>query len=109
MSWLPVPRSVYDAVLQQLTDANARYEALLEKYHALRLQYGANPLPTGRLEARPPNPVVEAIVAKAGSDTLRRAHLSRFASEQRGLGVADAEIAAAITNGVDATEYGIPG
>ena len=89
-------------------DFSNRFDALLEKYHALRTQ-GANPAePKPEPRAAPePDPVTQAILARAGKSQALRKHYYDFVSEQRRDGVSDDEIAHAILTGVD-DDAGVP-
>ncbi len=96
------------ALAQMLNAATERYDKLLDKYHALRVQ-GANATPElTPIVTRPPDPVTQAILSQAGSNTLLRKHFSDFVAEQRASGVPEADIAASILKGVDPTTEGLP-
>lgn len=77
--------------------ADARYDNLLSKYHALRLQ-GANvPEPKPAVIAKEPSMLDMAITEKAGGNHRLRLHLTRWAAEQRQARVDDGEIMERVT------------
>lgn len=117
MKWPWVSRADYDRlqVLRErdsetLREERARYDALFEKYHALRVE-GANiPLPAA--PKAEPSAVMQAIIAKSGRGAnarILRKHYEDYVNLQRAANIPEEEIAAAIRAGEDATEWGVPG
>lgn len=111
MRWPWVSRVAHDLIVDESAKRNidlanrlliteARCDALLD-----RLTKQTEPPPPP--EPARPDPVVQAILQKAGSDRKLRAHFSQFVTEQRSAGVDDAEIAHAILTGVD-DDLGVP-
>ena len=73
-----------------------RYDALLEKYHALRLMGGA---PERKLEPLPiakRDEIADAIELAAGNDSALQRHLNRFAKTQKLDGASEHDIIQAI-------------
>lgn len=92
-----------------LKEERERSRDLTEKLHSLRV-LGANPERELAVAApKAPDPVTQAIIAKAGRDPLRRDYYRQYVAEQRSLNVAEQEIADAILAGVDGSESGVPG
>lgn len=85
----------------------ARYDLLLERYHALKLQGASQPEPAATLERPAFDPVQAAITAKAGPDRKLRALMGREAAQARTLGIPDDEIIRQIESGVEIDD-GIP-
>lgn len=89
MKWPWVSREAYDERAASLVravdqvgqlvaaahDQRTRYDMLLEKYHALKLQGAAIPEPQPTLPKRERDPLIEAINAKAGSNHFLRARM----------------------------------
>lgn len=99
-----VSRAQYDLLqhnyerLYQLRHEDARFDALLDKYHSLRLQ-GANPVEAPKpQQPKEPDAVQYAISNRAGSNVGLRFHLSKWAAEQRFQKVEDGEIIDRINN-----------
>ena len=99
-----VSRWTVERIDQELADAKAenrrlsdRYDALLEKYHSLRVT-GAVPVEPVRLpEPEEPSAIDEAINAKAGRNPGLRRYLTQWAaSERQKDGVTDESLAHAI-------------
>lgn len=84
-----------------------RFDKLLDTTLAMKTQ-GATTAPEP-LAQRPPDPVTQAIIAKAGGNLLLRQHYASVVAEMRAQQTSEAEIAAAILKGVDAAEEGVPG
>lgn len=100
--------ALHNATAQDLTASFERFDALLEKYHALKLAGASVPEP--KAEPQPPkepDPVTSAIIARAGKSQALRKHYYEFVNEQRKEGVPDDEIAHAILTGVD-DDAGVP-
>lgn len=85
----------------------ARYDNLLEKYHALRATGASIPEAAQTLERPVFDPVMVAITAKAGPDRKLRAMMSREAMQSRAAGIPDIEIIQAIEQGVTVDEEGV--
>lgn len=105
-----VSREAFDAVvktaavlMKENDRLSVRYDALLEKYHALKLQ-GAEPLPpVVAYAAKTPAPEEELtalIAAQAGTDLRRRGMMLRQLRQDRADGVSPDEIRRSIENGV---------
>lgn len=118
LRWPWVARWVYDSVQDDLSVVRSdlqteiaswriRYEALLDKYHALKLSGASVPEPTPTLLIPAFDPVLAAITAKAGPDRKLRAMMSREAIQSRAAGVPDIEIIQAIEQGVTVDEEGV--
>lgn len=116
MRWPWVSQSTYNRHTQVLIDAQASliqqnewmndaYEALLDKYHALKVQ-GAT-VPEAPRNAKPVDPVSAAITQAAGHDPKLRALMAREAMRMRAAQFPDHEIVEAIQNGVTSME-GLP-
>ena len=92
-------RMVYEDALAQRDAAQARYDALLEKYHALKLAGAAEPAPApAPLPRTKATAVDEVIGAVAGSNSRLRKQLKDFAVAQRFAGSDEQEIAHALLN-----------
>lgn len=78
----------------------ARYDALLDKYHALKVSGASVPEPAPTLQHPDYDPVQAAITAKAGPDRKLRAMMRREAMQSRAAGIPDIEIIQAIEQGV---------
>ncbi len=86
-------RMVHD---RQQTDT--RYDALLDKYHALRLQ-GANAAPIFQpVIAKEPSAIDFAINEKAGSNHRLKLYLTGYAARERAANTGDADIVDRISN-----------
>lgn len=118
MRWPWVSRATHEAELRILTqsfehamanvrEANARYDVLSERYHALRVS-GANAVPVG-MEAAPvptlaSDLAIEDVVSKYGNNPRLRRVLQRFQAEQRRQNTDEGKIADRITNWRDPDE-----
>lgn len=111
MTWPWISRAVYmarhkeflrerEAHHTEMRDWAVRYDSLLEKYHALKLQGASIPEPTKTLERPEFDPVMAAITAKAGPDRRLRAQMSAEVMRSRQAGIDDVEIIRAIEQGV---------
>lgn len=121
MKW-PVSAAAFEAVVQLLADErkrsderrreardsiqelSARYEALLERYHALRVTGGQLPQ---AVEPRPVDAVTQAIIAKSRGNPALYAHYGTYVATQRAMHVEEDEIANAILRGVEDND-GVP-
>ncbi len=128
MKWPWVSRELYDvarleseaarAAGQQyaewLVAADARYDALLEKFTALRVQGAVPELPpivptaaqTARIEIQQPDELRDLIHEKAGTDFRRRGLMLAQLKRDRADGVAEETIRERIEDGVQSE--GIP-
>lgn len=102
---LKVALAVADARAKSAEDRGDRF---FEAIRELRLA-GANPKDE-LLHAtpKPPDPVLQAILAKAGRSLLLRKHYAEFVAGERALGKSEDEIAKAILDGQDMTNEGLP-
>jgi len=109
MRWPWVSRELYervyvsdeewqDAYDKLQADANTRYDALLAKYHALRLQGATAAEPRQPVEAKEPDAVHWAIMQRAGNNRALSGYLSGWAQTQRRDDVPDGEIIERISN-----------
>lgn len=110
MRW-PVSAGAFDAVVTLLTAeraaaqvAAARYDALLDKYHALRLVGGVSPQPVAE---RRDDPVSQAIIAKARGNPALYAHYASYVATQRAMRIPEDSIVQSILRGVD-DDLGVP-
>lgn len=76
-----------------------RYDDLFAKYDALRLAGAVPRSDTVSIASKPPDPVVQAILRKAGSSAHLRKHYFDYVNEQRAQNTDEATIAAAILAG----------
>ena len=83
----------------RLTQADAHYADLLEKYHALRVTGAVTPLPA---IVPKDDPVINAIIAKSRGRQALYLHYNEFVSGRRAMGIPDDEIAQEIMLGVEA-------
>lgn len=84
--------------------AEARYDALLDKYHSLKLQ-GANPSPASQsVIAKELSPVDWAIQEKAGSNHRLRLYLTGWAAKQSAANVEPEQIIDRISNWHDESD-----
>jgi hypothetical protein len=94
------------------TIAETRYDALLEKYHALKLQGAEAPptiadLPLGVSRGPDPDAELKLLIAEqAGTDLRRRGMMLRQLRQDRADGVSPEEIRRSIERGVQSD--GIP-
>lgn len=86
-----------------------RFDDLLEKYHALKLQGAAVPEPAPKLPEYAPDPIQLAISRKAGANRTLRTHYAQEAHRMKAQHVSVEEIVATIDAGDDATAWGVPG
>ena len=111
-----VLKGIYDDAMERWTDARndllterKRYDELLEKYHALKLQ-GAEPVPpAAQYASRPPEPddELKALIAEhSGGDIRKRYIMLRQLKQDRADGVSPEEIRRSIESGVQAE--GVP-
>lgn len=114
MKWPWVSRAVVDeaegqarelvgrsfALTQQLECERARYDALLEKYHALKVVGAAPEVIRAPIEAPEPDPVTQAILARSHGNARLYQHHVAFANRQRALGIDETNIALAIQIGM---------
>lgn len=89
--------------------AEARFDTLLAKFLELRLAGGdvAPPKPDP-IVRKEPDPVTQAIIAKARGSRLLFKQFGEFAAEQRLQDVSETDIAAAIIAGIE-DDQGVPG
>jgi hypothetical protein len=114
--WPWVSREAFDEVIrtmayhqQAVNVANERYDALLEKYHALKLQGAEAPPPVTQYPPRTaePDDELKALIAEqAGGDLRRRAIILRQLRQDRADGVSPEEIRRQIEQGIQAD--GVP-
>lgn len=107
MKWPWVSRGVYEItqalVIQEHNAAmniQIRFDALLEKYHTLKVSGASVPEPAPTLHRPEFDAVQAAITAKAGPEKRLRAMMSREAMQSRAAGIPDIEIIQAIEQGV---------
>lgn len=104
-----VSRWTLERIDAELADAKAehrrlsdRYDALLEKYHSLRVVGQVPSEPVRMAEPVEPSAVDEAITAKAGRNPALRRYLTQWAASERGKdGVTDESLAHAILHWSD--------
>lgn len=101
-------RAAHDRLVDEVTNLRVERDAVLDKYHALKLQGASTPEPKPTLERPTYDPVMGAITAKAGGDRRLRATMSRQAMSDRALGVPEQEIIQRIEQGVTLEDEGIP-
>jgi hypothetical protein len=89
---------VVNRLQNQIELGHARYDLLLDKYHALKLQGATVTAPRPTVEPREPDAVQYAINEKAGSNHALRFHLTGYAAGERAKRVEDGVIIDAITN-----------
>jgi hypothetical protein len=95
---------------EQLTAERVRYDALLQKFTALRLAGAVEPPPVQPPQsAAKPDPVMQAIILKAKNNILLRNHYVAYVAEQRALRVSEEDIAAAIMLGHSDDNEGVAG
>lgn len=81
--------------------ADQRYEALLARYHALKMAGASESgAVVERMEPKPPDPCVVAALAKAGNNYRLQQHLLGVIREMRATQQSDAVIIAAIYEGI---------
>jgi len=76
-----------------------RFDDLLTRYDALRVQGAVPKQDLVPLASKPPDIVTQSILRKAGSSAQLRKHYFDYVNEQRAQGVADPAIAQAILQG----------
>lgn len=98
------------ALREEVSKERSRYDNLLEKYHALKIQGAApEPAPPPVMTPKAPDPVYEAITAAAGADRGLRASMSREAQRYRAMHIPDIEIIRRIQGGESDEElFGAP-
>lgn len=96
--------ALVDELRNQLALAEARYQTLLDRYHALRTA-GANAVPAGLpavLQRKPADEAIETVVARFHGHSGLRRQLQRFVLRERSLEGYDAtreqDIADAVLN-----------
>lgn len=125
MKWPWVSREQYDDYVRahrmlgdELTrqrnalDAErARYDALLDKYHALKFVGATIPEPVRPLERKDPDPLMQAInVLSAGKPGLRTTMMQQLATDRANPLLDDADILQRIQSGVSVyDDEGVPG
>ena len=121
MRW-PVSAATHDAVLALLADErqraddtrrsvrdhiqelHTRYDALLEKYHALKVAGGA---PPQAVAERPVDVVTQAIITKSRGNPTLYAHYGSYVAKARAMHIDEEVIADAIMRGED-DDQGVP-
>jgi hypothetical protein len=112
---LEIVKRADDARAMQVTyfekvvdDLRHEYAALLEKFTALRLAgaVDAPPVPPVR-EAAKPDPVLTAIIAKAGKSIPLRNHYISWVSQQRAASIPEEAIAKQIMQGQSDDSEGV--
>ena len=113
--WPWVSRTAWDFAAQECADLQRRvqaqaedarverirYDALLDKYHALKLVGAAVPVtPSPPREPREHDPIAAAIYARAGGDRRLIRAMGQFAKDQRTMGAGIEEILTQIEQGV---------
>ena len=112
-----VARSAFDTYREAVAVAQAQrertldalrrqYDSLLEKYHALRVDGAVVPVGAGRVEPKPVDPVVAAVMARAmtvapSARGQARQFMLRWVQEQRAMGMDELELVKALERGVD--------
>lgn len=115
MRWPWVSREMYELAIgdcnakyESLRQSERRYDALLDKYHALRSAGASLPEPKSEpLPAKEPDIVTQAIIAKSRGNPALRKHYADYVREQRAMNVSDEDIAAGIIQG-DNDDGGVP-
>lgn len=111
MKW-PLRQSARPVVDRDLYDALAvRYDALLEKYHALKLQGANAPVERPKLEPATQDIVTAAIHARAAKVPLaarvQAVHaMQAWVNEQRAAGASDNELLFDLERGVEVEDVG---
>jgi hypothetical protein len=91
-----------------LTDVTSRYDALLEKFTALRLAGAVEPAPVIVPPApREPDALETLVAQQADGDVRKRALMIKQVRKDRASGVSDDEIAMRIIGGMSVTD-GVP-
>ena len=104
-----VTRAVYEDAIRQRDAALARYDALLEKYHALRLAGQAVPEPApAPLPERERDPIADVIGVVAGSNATLRRQLVAHARRKRAEGEDETDIVHGLLNWEE-DDSGVPG
>jgi hypothetical protein len=86
-----------------------RYDALLDKYHALKLNGATIPEPVVTAQKKEPDPLVQTInVLSAGKPGLRAQMMAQLAADRRNPLMDDADILQRIQQGNPAYEEGVP-
>jgi hypothetical protein len=100
-------RAAVEETRTPIRETFARFDALLEKYHALRLQGAEAPPPLPKISELPPRTVVDPdaelkglIAEQAGPDLRKRAIMLRQLKRDRLDGVSVEEIRKQIEQGV---------
>lgn len=98
MKWPVVSRAAFDLVTEELRQSEARYDALWTSYDALNgrlfatlMEATKKPEPV-KMPERTRDQVIDAIMARAGTNGQLRAHLAAWAMQQRRSQVPDDQI-----------------
>lgn len=94
-------RLVIDRQTGELAAERERYDALLEKYHALKLAGASTPEPTVAHDRPTPDPLMQAITLRAaGNPQLRATMLRQLAEDRRNPLLSDMDIERRIQDGI---------
>ena len=118
MRWPFVSRAAYDSIVASrdllhamyqheramVMDEWKRYDELLDRYHALRLQGQTVTPPRPDIQPAPPSPVEDAIAERSGSNGALKRHLTRIADQMRAAKKSDEEIITTLTKWRDPDE-----
>lgn len=103
--WPWVSRELYEQIeaawLHTRDDCwnlQTRYDALLEKYHALKVQGAVPEKQSEPVIAKEPSPLDYAIAEKAGSNHRLRLYLTGYAAREKASNVDEATIISRISN-----------
>lgn len=113
---LPVSQDVVQAMIAEFQKREerwneamqiqqSRYDALLQRYHDLKMSGAAPVAATITLPAptKRDDPVTQAIYAKCRGDVRLFRHYQTFVAERRAIGCDEADIAKEILTGIDDT------
>lgn len=99
MKW-PVSAEIVETMIadfqRRMDMATARYDALLDKYHALKVSGAIDTTPQPE---KPVDVVTQAIMAKAHGHPILFRHFQTYVAERRALGTPDQDIANEIMRG----------
>lgn len=84
---------------EALALADRRYQDLLDKYHALKLQGAAEPVAPIAPAPRPIDPIMQEIAAQCGGNTAKRGLMLRQVARDRKAGLDDEVILSRIRQG----------